>query len=109
MWFKMSIPVFDRAPPRGFFDSARDQLLGTYKIAKAPPHTLGPRVTYIDRQDTSRRMSDEMHERFLEVLLGMQQRREIELRHLRLEEYSPTKQVGYIARTDVSRHEGYSN
>ena len=102
----MSPPIFDHSPPRGFFDSAWGHLLETYKIAKAPPRRLGPRVTYIDRQDTSRRMSDETHEQFLEVLLGMQHLREIEFRHLRLEEYSPTEQVEYIARTDVSRHKG---
>jgi len=103
VWYKMSIRIFDHPPPPGFFESARQNLLETYEIAEPPPHKKLPRVTYIDRQDTSRRMSDETHVRFLQVLETMQDEQKIEFRHMRLEKYPPVVQVDYVAWSDVSR------
>jgi aspartate 1-decarboxylase len=98
----MSIPIFDHPPPFGFFQAARQHLLQTYAIAQPPSHKTAPRVTYIDRQNTTRRMSNQTHEAFLQVMLNMQGSGQIDFRHMRLEEYAPVAQVEVVAWSDVT-------
>lgn len=98
-WNKMSLPIFLHPHRSGFFTTKRDRLLSHYGIL-GKQHPC-PKVVYIDRQDTSRRMPDEVHVEFLKMLRELERGGYGRFEHVHLEDGSVLQQIAEVADATV--------
>lgn len=61
-----------------------------------------PVVTYIDRQKTGRRLTEESHKSLVDVLLELKEEQVCEVQIVRMEEVSVREQIRLAARSTVS-------
>lgn len=102
-WNKMLLPIFQANPPTHFFEPARQSLLETYHIH--PPHLASkhlPKVLYIDRQSTDRRLNNETHDALLDLFGEFGREGRMEFGHVLLEDLTPHQQIEVVAYADVS-------
>jgi hypothetical protein len=97
----MPLDIFEapKADP-DFFDPARDRLHEYFGVKSTKAHQ---RITYIDRQKTSRRLSDHDHEEVWGELAALARDNGIGFEHLLLEDMEPAEQFKAVARSTVSR------
>ena len=95
----MLLPIFEAGPPAGFFNPARETLLNTYHIH--PPSAGTPRIVYIDRQTTSRRLPNETQDALLDTFHEFEKDGRAQFRHIILEELTAHEQIEAVAYADV--------
>lgn len=96
----MAIPLFLRTLPSHFFSAARLHLLQRYRLTHRNLETW-PRVVYVDRQNSTRRMPQADHEGVLDILDFLQRSGRAETEHLILEQLSPEEQLAAVAGASV--------
>lgn len=96
----MAVPIFEHPHRPHFFDSVRSRLLYHYGISGK--HLACPKIVYIDRQDTKRRMPDELHAEFLDMMRDMETEGYGQFEHISLEDISPLQQLREVADASVS-------
>ena len=91
----MAVPILDRPLRPHFFAPARQRMLNhlghTGTIASIP------KIVYIDRQSTDRRLVASDHENLLELLHKLDETGAVETSHVLLEKLSPKQQVLAVA------------
>ena len=95
----MALPIVEAEPPLGFFDPARDSLLRNYKIHS--PKERKPRIIYIDRQSTDRRLPDATNFDLLETCREIAEDGQAVFDHIVLEELTGPQQIAAVAFADV--------
>lgn len=119
---ELEAPEFDPSSPspdhEGFWSPLRKSLthnlLGyiptfaslTNRIVLSPPSDRSdkPVVTYIDRQGTGRRLTDESHKSMVEALRTLEEEGVCEVQIVRMENVGLREQVRLVARSAVSIH-----
>jgi hypothetical protein len=76
-----------------------------------PGARLGPvpKVVYIDRQASKRRLRHEDHLGLMDTLLSLRDSGRIAFKHAKLEDLSHAEQVTMVSDADVSRVGGYDD
>jgi hypothetical protein len=104
----MALPMFEQPLTPHFFAQARQKLLAHFSISSyAPPLQPGekriPKVIYIDRQNSDRKLKDEDHEGLEELLRDMHKMGVLDFDDVVLEDHSKGEQVEKVAGADVGR------
>lgn len=97
----MAVPIFEHPHSTGFWNQAREKLLRHYSI---PIHTdlpRPPKVVYVDRQTTDRRLHTADHEALVELLRDMERRGRIQFLHATLEEMTGVEQIKTVSDASV--------
>jgi hypothetical protein len=67
----MSLPIFETPHRPNFFQATRNRLLEHYHIT-LPSEGKCPKIVYIDRQSSHRRLPDDTHLELLAVFKGLE-------------------------------------
>ena len=98
---KMAIPIFEHPSRPAFFEPHRQKVLRRYAV---PSRQLScPKIAYIDRQDTSRNMSEPLHDEFLRMLLDIEDEGLGFVERLWMEDLEVVEQLRQVADATVSR------
>nr|XP_031858488.1 uncharacterized protein CI109_006133 [Kwoniella shandongensis]KAA5525560.1 hypothetical protein CI109_006133 [Kwoniella shandongensis] len=105
---KMAASVFSLPHPPFFFTPARLSLLNNYDVAP-PPHRLGPskslynipKILYVDRQGTERKLSGEAHAGLAVVLGELESMGRARVVHKKMEKISHEEQIRNVADVDI--------
>jgi hypothetical protein len=100
----MAVPILTRPFRTGFFESKRQQLLSYYSIPSK--RQACPKIVYVDRQKTNRRMPDETHEGFMAMLRGLEEDGYGRVEWVRAEDMGAVEQVRAVADATVSKVSG---
>lgn len=100
LWNKMSLPIFEQPLRPHFFAPARQRLLDHLGV-RLPSTRKAPKLVYIDRQNTGRKLSDEIHSGVLRMLDQMSADGLVDAHYVVLEDLSPQEQVRAIAGAKV--------
>ena len=98
----MAVPIFEHPHRPHFFKSTRSRLLYHYGISGK--HLPCPKIVYIDRQDSKRRIPDELHEEFLDMMRDLERTGYGQFKHIHLEDISPLQQLREVADASVSAY-----
>lgn len=98
----MLLPIFEANPPIHFFEPARKALLDTYHIHAPTSEDRLPKLLYIDRQNTDRRLPNETHDALLDLFGEVRDQGRMEFEHVLLEDWTPHQQIEKVAYADVS-------
>jgi hypothetical protein len=113
-WNKMALQVFTQPHPTDFFDPVRAKFLSSLsiplKIREPKTHiyrirskSITPlKVMYVDRQSTSRRLTDESHSSVVKILNRLKDEGKISWVHGKFNEMLIKEQVASTAAADVS-------
>lgn len=110
----MALQVFTQPHPTNFFDPVRAKFLSSlsipvrirepktniYRIRSKSATSL--KVVYVDRQSTSRRLTDESHLSVVKILDRLQDEGKISWVHGKFNEMAIREQVASTAAADVS-------
>nr|XP_019050432.1 hypothetical protein I302_00864 [Kwoniella bestiolae CBS 10118]OCF29362.1 hypothetical protein I302_00864 [Kwoniella bestiolae CBS 10118] len=118
-WNKMALDVFSLLPSipppdpssskgvESIFSPYRDRFLGYMNIQSLHRHKTGtalheiPKIVYVDRQSSSRRLLNGTHDDLLDVLDGLDHRGKAKIQVGRLEEMSYGDQIRLFADADI--------
>nr|XP_019050433.1 hypothetical protein I302_00865 [Kwoniella bestiolae CBS 10118]OCF29363.1 hypothetical protein I302_00865 [Kwoniella bestiolae CBS 10118] len=109
-WNKMALPIFSElpAPPPPFFTPYREALLHNLGLAIPPTRqqygkSLNkiPKIVYLDRQDTNRKLTEGDHKGLLDVLKGLEKERKAVVGVPHLAEMDCRYQVKAVKDADV--------
>jgi hypothetical protein len=96
--------------PKNWFQPLRERLLTDYKgpipverTKEGAPKTKLPVITYITRQTTTRRLTDESHDDLMKELDRIRKEKLAEVNVEEFEERSVEDQIAIMGRTSVSR------
>jgi hypothetical protein len=98
----MSIPIFDTISFPSYFTSAQQGLIDRLRIEPRSTNATLPRVVYVDRQSSGRRLKGDAHKDLLDVMYRLQGEGKVDFWHMPLEDYTPEEQVTVMVHTDVS-------
>jgi hypothetical protein len=96
----MALPIFEAHPATDFFEPAREALLETYRI-RPPPASHLPRIIYIDRQKTDRRLPNQTHDALMDLFVVYVELGKIQFDQAVLEDLTSHQQIEAVAYADV--------
>jgi hypothetical protein len=96
----MSVPIFETPHRANFFKPYRQRLLDHYDISSKP--AACPKIVYIDRQSSSRRLSDATENDLLDLLRGVEKSGQGRFHHVILEDLTVVQQIEVVADATVS-------
>ncbi|WWC96890.1 hypothetical protein V866_003765 [Kwoniella sp. B9012] len=109
-WNKMSLPIFEElpSPPPPFFAPYRQKLLRNLHLSQPPVRAkvgkaldVIPKIVYLDRQETDRKLSDDDHTGLLEVLRNLKKDGKAEVGVPHLSEMGFRNQVKAVKGADI--------
>ncbi|WVQ64977.1 uncharacterized protein L199_003147 [Kwoniella botswanensis] len=109
-WNKMSLPIFEElpSPPPPFFAHYRQKLLRNLHLSQPPVRAkvgkaldVIPKIVYLDRQETNRKLSDGDHTGLLGVLRNLEKDGKAEVGVPHLSEMGFRNQVKAIKSADI--------
>jgi hypothetical protein len=106
-WNKMALHALSLPRPREAFEPLRASMSKFLKVSTASRKIEGkalkkiPKVVYVDRQDTSRRLKDEDHEELVEYLKKMEKKGKVEFVHGKFGSLGLRDQVKSVLDADV--------
>ncbi|WVQ78812.1 hypothetical protein IAT38_000903 [Cryptococcus sp. DSM 104549] len=105
---KMSASIFALPHPPFFFNPARSALLRNLSIPEAPTRRdpsrslrRVPKIVYVDRQESERRLSEEAHAALAVVLAEMEARGKARVGHKKMDVLSHAEQVKAVSDADI--------
>ncbi|GFZ42512.1 hypothetical protein JCM24511_00228 [Saitozyma sp. JCM 24511] len=106
-WNKLALPVTSRSPSPHFWTPTRRAMM-SYVAAPfferaLPGARLGPvpKVVYVDRQASKRRLRHEDHLGLMDTLLSLRDSGRIAFKHAKLEDLSHAEQVTMVSDADI--------
>ena len=106
-WNKMALHALSLPRPREAFEPLRASMAKHLKTSSTSRKTAGkalkkiPKVVYVDRQDTSRRLVDDDHEELVEYLRKMEKKGKVEFVHGKFGSLGLKDQVMSVLDADV--------
>jgi hypothetical protein len=114
-WDKMALAVSTFPCSPDFWTPTRQAMLDYVGAPVLNRPRIGaslsplPKIVYVDRQTSRRRLSDDDHRDLMTALLTFRDTGKITFRHAKLEEMSHEEQVGMVADADVSQQHELPN
>jgi hypothetical protein len=106
-WNKMALHALSLPRPREAFEPLRSSMSKFLKVSTGSRKIEGkalkkiPKIVYVDRQDTSRRLVDDDHEELVEYLKKMEKKGKIEFVHGKFGSLGLRDQVKSVLDADV--------
>jgi hypothetical protein len=106
-WNKMALHALSLPRPREAFEPFRSSMSKFLKTSSTSRKNAGkalkkiPKIVYVDRQDTSRRLKDEDHEELVEYLRKMEKKGKVEFVHGKFGSLGLRDQVKSVLDADV--------
>jgi hypothetical protein len=106
-WNKMALHALSLPRPREAFEPLRTSMSKYLKTSSISRKTAGkalkkiPKVVYVDRQDTSRRLKEDDHEELVEYLRKMEKKGKVEFVHGKFGSLGLRDQVKSVLDADV--------